>query len=197
MLQAVWEPDAEQEDLYRWDAVIDGKQWYYDASTNKYRYVVVDEHALTFAGLNDAFEVDDEEIEDLDLMTGKVKTQANKDLSYGFYFNAADDDALQRFDPLSLKQKLTDRASVHCLNYIFMEDSLELEKAAAAEIGNENPCSIAPRHRSRSRRRSMQSLQTPILVSGTTTERTYSVSVPINTASKTADIGFLEPRPPS
>ena len=137
VLQAVWEPDAEREDLYRWDAVIDGKQWYYDASTNKYRYVVVDEQALTFAGLNDAFEVDDEEIEDLDLMTGKVKTQANKDLSYGFYFNAADDDALQRFDLSSLKQKLTDQASVHCLNYIFMEDSLELEKAAAAEIGNE------------------------------------------------------------
>ena len=137
VLQAVWEPDAEQEGLYRWDAVIDGKQWYYNASTNTYRYVVVDEHALTFAGLNDAFEVDDEEIKDLDLMTGKIQAQANKELSYGFYFNAADDDALQRFDLLSLKQKLTDQASVHCLNYIFMEDSLELEKAAAAEIGNE------------------------------------------------------------
>ena len=137
VLQAVWEPDAEREGLFRWDAVIDGKQWYYDAPKNKYRYVVVNADALTFAGLNDAFEIYDERIEDRALMTDKVQAQANKDLSYSFYFNAADEEALRPFDPKSLRQELTDQASVHCLNYIFFKDSLELERAAAAEIGNE------------------------------------------------------------
>lgn len=69
-------------------------------------------------------------------MTDLVLDMAYRHLPYGFYFNAADDQALERFNPKSLKQTLTDQASIHCLNYIFTGDSLELEKAAAAEIGN-------------------------------------------------------------
>lgn len=51
VLQAVWEPEAEREGMFRWDAVIDGKQWYYDASIDKYYYTVADSQALTSTGL--------------------------------------------------------------------------------------------------------------------------------------------------
>jgi hypothetical protein len=137
VLQAVWEPDADRKDLYRWDAVIDGKQWYYDPSNDKYHYIVVNSRELTFAGLADAFDVKSDCETDRSFMTDLVLDKAYCDFSYGFYFNEADEDALHRFDTKSLRQPLTDRASVHCLNYIFTDDPSELEKAAAAEIGNE------------------------------------------------------------
>ena len=137
VLQAVWEPQLEQAGMYQWDAVIDGKQWYYNASTNKYRYAVVDEAALTFDGLNDAFGVDGEELEDRELMTGKVNGQAGKDLDWGYYLSDADSDTLRNFDAKAFMQPLTDPVSKLCLDYCLLDDEGALEKAISAELGDD------------------------------------------------------------